>query len=169
MDIKKNKKLFFNIGLLVFFVWLLIISYSSSKRKPDNIGELLNDFSWLQKWPKWLDLPLMKWINVGFKKLNETYGFIFEAINNFLLAMLMALKNFLILAPWPAVVLGVTVIAYFASGRKIRTTVFVGFCTFFIGFLTSNILAKSNRNHSHHVNKYFSLFGIWNACGNFNV
>ncbi len=47
----------------------------------------------------------------------------------------MALKNFLILAPWPAVVLGVTVIAYFASGRKIRTTVFVGFCTFFIGFL----------------------------------
>ena len=135
MDIKKNKKLFFNIGLLAFFVWLLIISYSSSKRKPDNVGELLNDFSWLQKWPKWLDLPLMKWINVGFKKLNETYGFIFEAINNFLLAMLMALKNFLILAPWPAVVLGVTVIAYFASGRKIRTTVFVGFCTFFIGFL----------------------------------
>jgi glycine betaine/proline transport system permease protein len=135
MDIKKNKKLFFNIGLLVFFVWLLIISYSSSKRKPDNVGELLNDFSWLQKWPKWLDLPLMKWINVGFKKLNETYGFIFEAINDFLLAMLMALKNFLILAPWPAVVLGVTVIAYFASGRKIRTTVFVGFCTFFIGFL----------------------------------
>ena len=69
MDIKKNKKLFFNIGLLIFFVWLLIISYSSSKRKPDNIGELLNDFSWLQKWPKWLDLPLMKWINIGFKKL----------------------------------------------------------------------------------------------------
>ena len=122
MDIKKNKKLFFNIGLLVFFVWLLIISYSSSKRKPENVGELLNDFSWLQKWPKWLDLPLMKWINIGFKKLNETYGFIFEAINNFLLAMLMALKNFLILAPWPAVVLGVTLIAYFASGRKIKTT-----------------------------------------------
>ena len=27
------------------------------------------------------------------------------------------------------------VIAYFASGRKIGTTIFVGLCTFFIGFL----------------------------------
>jgi glycine betaine/proline transport system permease protein len=77
----------------------------------------------------------MAWINDAFKKLNETYGWIFEAINNFLLAMLVALKNFLILAPWPLVILGVVVIAYFASGRKIGTTVFVGFCTFFIGFL----------------------------------
>ena len=131
----KNKKDLFNIGLLVIFIWLLITSYGSSKRKPENIGELFADFSWLSDWPKWLDLPLMPWINKAFKSLNENYGFIFEAINNFLLAMLMALKNFLILAPWPAVVLGVTVIAYFASGRKIRTTVFVGFCTFFIGFL----------------------------------
>ena len=77
----------------------------------------------------------MAWINDAFKKLNESYGWIFEAINNFLLAMLVALKNFLILAPWPLVILGVVVIAYFASGRKIGTTVFVGFCTFFIGFL----------------------------------
>ena len=131
----KNKRDLFNLGLLGIFVWLLVASYSSSKRKPDSVGELLKDFSWLSDWPKWLDLPLMKWINKWFKALNENFGFIFEAINNFLLAMLMALKNFLILAPWPAVVLGVTVIAYFASGRKIRTTVFVGFCTFFIGFL----------------------------------
>ena len=120
--------------MLVFFGWLLFISYVSSKRKPDNVGELLK-FDWLQKWPKWLDLPLMAWINDAFKKLNESYGWIFEAINNFLLAMLVALKNFLILAPWPLVILGVVVIAYFASGRKIGTTVFVGFCTFFIGFL----------------------------------
>jgi len=120
--------------MLVFFGWLLFISYVSSKRKPDNVGELLK-FDWLQSWPKWLDLPLMAWINDAFKKLNETYGWIFEAINNFLLAMLVALKNFLILAPWPLVILGVVVIAYFASGRKIGTTVFVGFCTFFIGFL----------------------------------
>ena len=50
--LKKNKKIFFNIGLLVVFVWLLITSYSQSKRKPENIGELLNDFSWLGgKWP----------------------------------------------------------------------------------------------------------------------
>ena len=81
--LKKNKKIIFNIGLLVVFVWLLVTSYSQSKRKPDNIGELLNDFSWLGgKWPKWLDLPLMNWINVGFKALNEKYGYIFEAINN---------------------------------------------------------------------------------------
>ncbi len=32
--LKKNKKIFFNIGLLVIFVWLLITSYSQSKRKP---------------------------------------------------------------------------------------------------------------------------------------
>ena len=100
--LKKNKKIIFNIGLLVVFVWLLITSYSQSKRKPDNIGELLNDFSWLGgKWPKWLDLPLMNWINVGFKALNEKYGYIFEAINNVLLYMLMLVKNFLIQAPWP--------------------------------------------------------------------
>ena len=77
----------------------------------------------------------MKYINIVFKKLNETYGWIFEAINNFLLWQLMTLKNFLILAPWPLVVLGVAAIAYFASGKKVGTTVFVGFCTFFIGFL----------------------------------
>ena len=35
--LKKNKKIFFNIGLLVVFVWLLITSYSQSKRKPENI------------------------------------------------------------------------------------------------------------------------------------
>ena len=133
--IQKNKKQIFNLGLFLVFIWLLIISYSSSKRKPETVGELLNDFSWLGKWPKWLDLPLMKWINIGFKSLNENYGYIFEAINNFLLYMLITLKNFLIQAPWPAVVLGVMVIAYFASGRKIGTTIFVGTCTFFIGFL----------------------------------
>ena len=134
--LKKNKKIIFNIGLLFVFVWLLITSYSQSKRKPENIGELLNDFSWLGgKWPKWLDLPLMNWINVGFKALNEKYGYIFEAINNVLLYMLMLVKNFLIQAPWPLVILGVVVLTYFASGRKIGTTVFVGFCTFFIGFL----------------------------------
>ena len=133
--IKKNKKIIFNLGLLLIFIWLLVISYSSSKRKPENVGELLTDFSWLGKWPKWLDLPLMKWINIGFKNLNENYGYIFEAINNFLLFLLITLKNFLIQAPWPAVVLGVVVIAYFASGKKIGTTVFVGVCTFFIGFL----------------------------------
>ena len=56
---KKNKKLYVNLGLLSFFIWLLIFSYNSSKRKPENVSDLLNDFSWLHQWPKWLDLPLM--------------------------------------------------------------------------------------------------------------
>ena len=101
-SLKKNKKIFFNIGLLIIFIWLLITSYSQSKRKPENFSDLFNDFSWLGgKCPKWLDLPLMKWINIGFKALNEKYGYIFEAINNFLLYILMLVKNFLIQAPWP--------------------------------------------------------------------
>jgi glycine betaine/proline transport system permease protein len=90
----KNKRDLFNLSLLGIFVWLLITSYSSSKRKPDSVGELFNDFSWLGNWPKWLDLPLMPWINKWFKALNENFGFIFEAINNVLLAMLMGLKIF---------------------------------------------------------------------------
>jgi len=81
----KDKKNLFNLGLLGIFIWLLITSYSSSKRKPETIGELFKDFSWLSDWPKWLDLPLMPWINKMFKALNENYGFIFEAINNFYL------------------------------------------------------------------------------------
>ena len=47
---KKNKKLYINLGLLSFFIWLLIFSYNSSKRKPENVGELLKDFSWLHQW-----------------------------------------------------------------------------------------------------------------------
>ena len=149
---KKNKKLYVNLGLLSFFIWLLVFSYNSSKRKPENVSELLNDFSWLHQWPKWLDLPLMKYINIVFKKLNESYGWIFEAINNFLLWQLMTLKNFLILAPWPLVVLGVAVIAYFASGRKVGTTVFVGVCTFFYWFSPSSFLDKGNRNNFNNAN-----------------
>ena len=58
-NLKKDRKLFFNIGLLFVFIWLLIVSYSSSKRKPDTVGELLNDFSWLQKWPKWAKIAIL--------------------------------------------------------------------------------------------------------------
>ena len=37
----KNKRDLFNIGLLVIFIWLLITSYSSSKRKPENGSSLI--------------------------------------------------------------------------------------------------------------------------------
>ena len=69
----------------IIFVWLLVVSYNSSKRKPDSVMELLTDPSWLYDWPKWLDIPLMKWINDGFKVFNEKYGIYFEVINDFLL------------------------------------------------------------------------------------
>ena len=60
--------------------------------------ELLTDASWLYDWPRWLDLPLMKWINDWFKVFNKKYGFYFEAINDFLLGAILSLKKFLIVA-----------------------------------------------------------------------
>ena len=119
----------------IIFVWLLVVSYNSSKRKPDSVMELITDPSWLYDWPKWLDIPLMKWINDGFKVFNEKYGIYFEVINDFLLGAILSLKKFLIVLPWPLVIALVVAIVFFSSGRKLGTTIFVGICTFFIGFL----------------------------------
>ena len=88
----------------IIFVWLLVVSYNSSKRKPDSVMELITDPSWLYDWPKWLDIPLMKWINDGFKVFNEKYGIYFEVINDFLLGAILSLKKFLIVLPWPLVI-----------------------------------------------------------------
>ena len=168
----KNKKNLFNLSLLGIFIWLLISSYNSSKRKPETVGELFKDFSWLSDWPKWLDLPLMPLINKWFKALNENYGFIFEAINNVLLAMLMGLKNFLVQAPWPLVIIGVVILAYYASGKKIKTTVAVGFCTFFIGFLHPRFWDKAIETTSIMLISIFLCLvigvpiGIWMSRAN---
>jgi glycine betaine/proline transport system permease protein len=114
----------------------------------------------------------MPWINKAFKSLNENYGFIFEAINNVLLAMLMGLKNFLVQAPWPAVIIGVVVLTYFASGKKIRTTVAVGFCTFFIGFLHPRFWDKAIETTSIMLISIFLCLiigvpiGIWMSRAN---
>jgi len=168
----KDKKNLFNLSLLGIFIWLLISSYNSSKRKPETVGELFKDFSWLSDWPKWLDLPLMPWINKMFKALNENYGFIFEAINNVLLAMLMGLKNFLVQAPWPLVIIGVVILAYYASGKKIKTTVSVGFCTFFIGFLHPRFWDKAIETTSIMLISIFLCLvigvpiGIWMSRAN---
>jgi len=168
----KDKKNLFNLSLLGIFIWLLISSYNSSKRKPETVGELFKDFSWLSDWPKWLDLPLMPWINKMFKALNENYGFIFEAINNVLLAMLMGLKNFLVQAPWPLVIIGVVILAYYASGKKIKTTVAVGFCTFFIGFLHPRFWDKAIETTSIMLISIFLCLiigvpiGIWMSRAN---
>ena len=61
--LRENKRQIFNAVLLVLFVYLLVISYGASKYKPESISELRDIGSWLNNWPKWLDLPLMDWIN----------------------------------------------------------------------------------------------------------
>ena len=130
-----GKKILIYVSFPVIFIWLLMTSFKASRWKPDSANELLTDFSWLNNWPKWLDIPLMKWINDGFKVFNEEYGIYFEIVNNFLLGAILSLKKFLVMLPWPLVIALVVVIVFFSSGRKLGTTVFVGICTFFIGFL----------------------------------
>ncbi len=129
------KKIITYITLPIIFIWLLITSFNASKWRPDSVNELLSDGRWLDNWPKWLDIPLMKWINDGFKVFNEEYGIYFEVVNNFLLGSILSIKKFLVFLPWPLVIALVVVIVFFTSGRKLGTTVFVGICTFFIGFL----------------------------------
>ena len=133
-------------------VILIIVSYFSSKRKPDNIGELFEKWDsflgiplpkFLVDWPKWLDTPFMHWINKGWKSFIADYGLIFDAIGYALLRGYTELKGVIVQTPWPIVIMGVIAITYFTSGKKIGTTVFVGFCTFFIGFLNPRFWDKA--------------------------
>ena len=132
-------KIFGAFGLVV----LIVISYNASKRKPDSVNELYTDFTWLINWPKWLDTPFMHWINKGWKGFISDYGLIFDAIGYGLLRGYTELKGIIVQAPWPVVIIGVIAITYFTSGKKIGTTVFVGFCTFFIGFLNPRFWDKA--------------------------
>ena len=134
---KKNKKYWVPLCLAVFAV-LVVISYRSARPryKPENLTDLLSDFSWLGNWPKWLDFPLMQPLNSGFDWLIKEYGMFFDGINNFLLGAYTLMKDFLVGLPWPLVVAIVIILTYFASGKKMGTTIMVGFCTFFIGFLS---------------------------------
>ena len=120
------------------FVAVIIIGYRSAKPryKPEHFTDIFNDFSWLGNWPKWLDFPLMQPLNKGFDWLIVNYGVFFEGINNFLLGMYTSMKDFLVGLPWPLVIAMVIFITYFASGRKVNTTIAVAFCTFFLGFLS---------------------------------
>jgi len=131
--------------LFCSFLGMIVISYRYAKPryKPDNISDLLNDFSWLINWPKWLDFPLMQPINSGFDWLIVEYGLFFEGINNFLLGLYTTMKDSVVALPWPLVVILVIVMTYFVSGKKISTTVLVGFCTFFIGFLSPRYWDKA--------------------------
>ena len=130
---------------LVALLALVAVSYrfAKSRYKPDNISDLLSDFSWLVNWPKWLDFPLMQPLNAGFEWLIVEFGMFFEGINNFLLGLYTTMKDALVGLPWPLVVAIVIILTYFASGKKMGTTIMVGFCTFFIGFLSPRYWDKS--------------------------
>ena len=129
----------------VFFFALLVVSYNHprTRKKPDSVMELFSDFSWLNDWPRWLDAPFMHWINTNWKIFINEYGLIFDAIGYGLLRGYTELKEVAVQAPWPVVIAAVILITYFTSGRKLGTTVFVGFCTFFIGFLNPRFWDKA--------------------------
>ena len=146
----------FKILLKIFgataLIALIIISYFSSKRKPDKFSELFEKWDtflgiplpkFLIDWPKWLDTPFMHWINKGWKDFIADYGLIFDTIGYGLLRGYTELKGIIVQTPWPIVIIGVIAITYFTSGKKIGTTVFVGFCTFFIGFLNPRFWDKA--------------------------
>ena len=141
---KTNWKYWIPICFVAFW-GLIVISYRYAKPryKPDNISDLLKDFSWLINWPKWLDFPLMQPINSGFDWLIVEYGLFFEGINNFLLGIYTTMKDSVVALPWPLVVILVIVMTYFVSGKKMSTTILVGFCTFFIGFLSPRYWDKA--------------------------
>jgi len=143
--IKKFKKYFKFFIYSFIFIGLVIISYRSARPryKPEHFTDIFNDFSWLGNWPKWLDFPLMQPLNSGFDWLIENYGMFFDRINFFLLGMYTSMKNFLVGLPWPLVIAIVIFITYFASGKKVTTTVMVAFCTFFLGFLSPRYWDKS--------------------------
>jgi len=142
---KNYKKIISTLAYGIVFIFLILISYRYAKPryKPENVSDLLSDFSWLKNWPKWLDFPLMQPLNSGFDWLIVKYGNFFESINNVLLGSYTQMKNFLVDLPWPLVVILVVILTYFASGRKVGTTILVGFCTFFIGFLSPRFWDKT--------------------------
>ena len=92
---EKYKKFLKPIVYSTIFIFLIIISYRSAKPryKPEHFTDIINDFSWLQNWPKWLDFPLMQPLNSGFDFLIVKYGLFFEVINNFLLGLYTKIKN----------------------------------------------------------------------------
>jgi glycine betaine/proline transport system permease protein len=141
---KTNWKYWIPICFVAFW-GLIVISYRYAKPryKPDNISDLLNDFSWLINWPKWLDFPLMQPINSGFDWLIVEYGLFFEGINYFLLGLYTTMKDSVVALPWPLVVILVILMTYFVSGKKMSTTILVGFCAFFIGFLSPRYWDKA--------------------------
>jgi len=132
---EKYKK-YINLIYLVIFVGMVVVAYTTSKYKPESVLVLFTDLSWLGDWPKWLDFPLMPFLNKWFDILIVKYGIMFEGINFFLLGLYGKMKNFLVGLPWPILMISVILLAYFASGKQMGTTIMVAFCVFFLGFLS---------------------------------
>ena len=132
---KYKKHIMYSLYLIAF-VAMVVVAYTSSKYRPESFSVLFTDFSWLGNWPKWLDLPLMPYLNEGFDKLIKEYGMFFEGINNFLLGLYTQMKNFMVGLPWPVLMISVIALCYFVSGRNMGTTIMVAFCVFFLGFLS---------------------------------
>lgn len=140
----KHRKLILWSLLGCMFIALIGYSYSvSTQTKPGSLGELLSDRTWLNNWPRWLDMPLQKWTNGAIDWLVQTYGWVFDAVNAFLLGVLVSLLNALTYLPWPVVILLVVALTYVLSGRKWGTTLLVGACLFFIGFLSPKFWDKA--------------------------
>ena len=108
----KILKKYINYIYLILFAGLIVISYLSSKRKPDSVTELFTDLRWLNNFPKWLDAPFMVWINDWWRAFSAKYGLIFDAIGYVLLRAYSITKNFLIDIPWPIIVLGVILLTF---------------------------------------------------------
>jgi glycine betaine/proline transport system permease protein len=140
----QHRKLILWSLLGVMFVALVGYSYRvSTQPKPERLDELLTDGAWLNNWPRWLDMPLQKWTNVAISWLVQTYGWLFDALNAFLLGILISLLNVLTYLPWPVVILLVAALTFLLSGGKWGTTLLVGACLFFIGFLSPKLWDKA--------------------------
>ena len=140
----KNKKLIIYSVSFIGFILLITHSFSISKKnKPESLTELFSDLKWLDDWPRWMDMPLQNWTNDSVRALVRAYGWVFDAINEGLLGIVVGLTNFLTTVPWPLVIIFTMALAYFLSGRKIGTTVLVTVCMFFIGFLSPKFWDKS--------------------------
>ena len=71
---KYKKHILYSLYLIAFCA-MVYVAYTSSKYRPESVSILFTDLSWLGNWPKWLDLPLMPYLNEGFDKLIREYMF----------------------------------------------------------------------------------------------
>ena len=63
---KYKKHILYSLYLIAFCA-MVYVAYTSSKYRPESVSILFTDLSWLGNWPKWLDLPLMPFLNEGFE------------------------------------------------------------------------------------------------------